>query len=342
MARPERIELIPGIQEHWSAKPICCGMVILLWLLALPAGAAPPSAVSEPPPWAYPVTPPDFKPVPDDGRIRKVPDSSAGYTLTQVRDGFLAPDWHPEDHAKMPGIVAHGRKPDVLACGYCHRADGPGGPENASLAGLPYAYIVQQLSDYRSGRRSTALPKRIPQAWMMALAKAVTAEEVREAARYFSSLKPRQNIRVVETDRVPKTYVANWFLGVQEGKESELLGERIVETPENLEWFESRDARATFVAYVPSGSIGKGAAIVIGDKTTKALACATCHGKNLKGQGAVPSIAGRSPSYVVRQLYEIQAGVRVGKGAALMKEPAARLSLDDMISVAAYLATLQP
>ena len=316
--------------------------VVLLCLLALPVGAAPPSAISGPPPWAYPVTPPDVKLIPDDGTIRKVPDSSAGYTLTQVRDGFLAPDWHPGDHPKMPKIVARGRKPDVLACGYCHRADGPGGPENASLAGLPYAYIVQQMSDYKSGRRSTALPKRVPQAFMMALAKAATDEEIREAAKYFSSLKPRQNIRVVETDRVPKTYVANWFLAAQEGKESELLGERIVETPENLERFESRDARATFVAYVPAGSISKGAAIVGGEKVEKALACATCHGKNLKGRGAVPSIAGRSPSYVVRQLYEIQTGVRAGKGAALMKEPVARLSLDDMISVAAYLASLKP
>ena len=242
----------------------------------------------------------------------------------------------------MPGIVAHGRKPDVLACGYCHRADGPGGPENAGLAGLPYAYIVQQMSDYKSGRRSTALPQRLPQSLMMALAKATTDEEIREAARYFSSLKPRQNIRVVETDRVPKTYVANWFLAVQEGNETEPLGERILETPQNLEQFENRDARATFVAYVPTGSISKGAAIASGKRVDKAPACTTCHGQNLKGRGAVPSIAGRSPSYVVRQLYDLQTGARTGKGAALMKKPVAQLNLDDMIAVAAYLASLKP
>jgi len=318
-----------------------CGVV--LWcLLAVPVGAAPPSAIGEPPPWAYPVPPVDQKPIPDDGTIRKVPDSNAGYTLTQLRDRFAAPDWHPGDHPKMPEIIAHGRKPDVLACGYCHRADGPGGPENASLAGLPYSYIVQQMSYYKSGRRSTAIPHRLPQALMMALAKAATDEEIREAARYFSLLNPRQNIRVVETDRVPKTYVANWFLGVQEGKESELLGERIVETPENLERFENRDARATFVAYVPTGSISKGAAIANGKRTEKAPACTTCHGKALRGENAVPSIAGRSPSYVIRQLYDIETGARTGRGAVLMKGQIARLSLDDMISVAAYLASLKP
>src|SRR6266700_1769244 len=243
--------------------------VVLLCVLALPVGAAlfsanSASAISEPPSWAYPVPSPDSKPIPDDGTIRKVPDSSAGYTLTQLRDRFEAPDWHPGDHPKMPEIVAHGRKPDVMACGFCHRADGLGGPENASLAGLPYAYIVQQMSDYKNGRRSTALPQRLPQAFMMALAKAATDEEIREAARYFSSLKPRQNMRVIETEKVPKTYVANWFLAVREGNETEPLGERIVETPENLERFESRDARATFVAYVPPGSIRRGAAIVKG------------------------------------------------------------------------------
>jgi len=313
-----------------------------LLLLVMTMGAAPPVAVEEPPQWAYPVTPPDFKFPPDDGSIRKVPDSKAGYTRTQVSDRFLAPDWHPEDHPEMPPIVAHGRKPDVLACGYCHRADGPGGPENASLAGLPYAYIVQQMSDYKNGTRTTALPDRVPQAWMIKLAKAATEKEIQEAARYFSSLKPRQNIRVVETDRVPKTYVGSWILVAEAGKESEPLGERIVETPEDLERFESRDTHATFTACVPVGSIRKGASIANGEGTEKALACATCHGKDLRGQGTVPSIAGRSPSYVMRQLYEFKNGFRAGKNAALMKRPVAGLSGNDMLSVAAYLASLKP
>ena len=30
-----------------------------------------------PPPWGYPVNPPDFKPPPDDGTLRRVPDSTA-------------------------------------------------------------------------------------------------------------------------------------------------------------------------------------------------------------------------------------------------------------------------
>ena len=314
---------------------------LLLCILAVVAGGAR-SAPSggEPPAWAYVIPPPDAKPARDDGKIRRVPDSAAGYTLKEVTDRFSAPDWHPGDHPKMPDIVAHGRKPDVNACGYCHRADGPGGPENASLAGLPYDYILEQMADYKNGKRSTALPKRLPQANMIALAKAATDEEIQGAAKYFSSLKPRENIRVVETARVSKTYVAGWVLAAKEGKEKEPLGRRIVEMPEDLERFESRDARATFVAYVPIGSLREGEAIIRGDRVGPP--CANCHGKDLHGHELAPSIAGRSPSYIVRQLYEMQTGARTGSGVMLMKAAVARLSPDEMIDVAAYLASLKP
>lgn len=300
------------------------------------------SAAGEPPAWAYPIPSPDSRPVPDSGAILRVPGTRAGYTRSQLRDRFLAPDWHPADHPKMPDIVAHGRKPDVYACGFCHRADGPGGPENASLAGLPYVYIVRQMSDFKSGKRSTALPERLPQAGMIALAKVLTEEEVEAAAKYFSSLKPRQALRVVETERVPKTYVANWFLAVQEGAEKEALGERIVETPENLEQFENRDTHSTFVAYVPPGSLREGASIVRGQRPSLAPPCATCHGSDLRGKEGAPSIAGRSPSYIVRQMYDIQTGARNGSGVLLMKPSVARLTPHAMIAVAAYLASLKP
>jgi cytochrome c553 len=59
----------------------------------------------------------------------------------------------PSDHGALPDIVANGRKPGVFACGFCHRATGPGGPENADLAGLPKSYIIQQdgrLQEWRA------------------------------------------------------------------------------------------------------------------------------------------------------------------------------------------------
>jgi cytochrome c553 len=316
----------------------------VLTLAVVAAGAgAPASAQDAPPAWAYVVNPPDFKPPVDDGRPRRVPDSTAAFTLTQLRDLFAAPDWHPSDHPEMPEVVARGRKPAVFACGFCHRADGPGGPENSSLAGLPASYIVQQMADFRSGARGTSVAERDPARYMIALSKAVTDAEVAAAAAYFSALRPRSNILVVESASVPKTSVAGWHLALQaSSREGELLGRRIVEVPEDLDRFESRDARARFVAYVPPGSVAQGRALAESGGGGVTMPCAACHGPGLKGLGGVPGIAGRSPSYVVRQLYDFQHGARAGASAALMTPAVETLGPDDRIALAAYAASLQP
>jgi cytochrome c553 len=128
--------------------------VIVCGLLAIRVA----TAADSPPAWAYTPNNPDYKPPVDDGKPVRVPDSTAGYTWSQLRDRFIAPVWHPSDHGALPDIVANGRKPGVFACGFCHRATGPGGPENADLAGLPKSYIIQQMADYKSGARGTALP----------------------------------------------------------------------------------------------------------------------------------------------------------------------------------------
>jgi cytochrome c553 len=314
----------------------------LLALLCSVCYPAPVDGAGEPPSWAYPVPPADLAAPADDGQPVQVPGSSVAYSVTQLRDIFAAADWHPDDHPPLPPVVAHGRPPAVYACGYCHRADGSGGPENARLAGLPYGYILQQLADLRSGARRTALPQRRPQAAMMALAKALAPDDARAAAAYFSTLRPRRNIRVVESRTVPKTITPGWFLAPAPGGAVEPIGERIIEVPENVTDFEHRDARAQFIAYVPPGSLARGAAIVAGAARGKTPACAGCHGTGLHGQGNVPGLAGRSPSYVVRQLYDMASGVRAGQAVQVMRGLVGRLDGNDMIDVAAYIASLEP
>src|SRR5438094_622544 len=71
-------------------------------------------------------------------------------------------------------------------------------------------------------------------------------------------------------------------------------------------------------------------------KTTQ---CAVCHGANLQGLGPVPGIAGRSPSYLVRQLYDMQVGSRKGEWTDLMKPVVAKLTAEDMINIVAYTAS---
>jgi len=310
-------------------------IVSILW------AGAPALSQEVPPPWAYPVNPPDFKPPPpDDGTPRKVPGSDLTLTLTQVRDLFYSPDWHPQDHPAQPEVVAKGRKPDVFACGFCHRADGPGGPENANLMGLPAAYIRQQIADFKSGARKSAVMDRAPMTLKVRLAKATNDEEVATAAAYFSSLKPRAVIRVVESETVPKTVVAAWFLVPAPGGGTEPIGERIIEIADDVERFVSRDTRVTFTAHVPTGSIQKGRALAAGQNG--AVPCGTCHGADLKGAGDIPGLAGKSPTYLFRQLYDYKHGVRAGPASAAMVPSVEKLTTGDMIALSAYAGSLAP
>jgi cytochrome c553 len=300
--------------------------------------SAPPSSF---PAWAYPWVP-DFKVTPADDVPQHVPDSAASFTIKQERDLFFVPDWHPEDHPAMPDVVAHGRMPDVRACGSCHRAAGTGGPENASLAGLPAAYIVQQIEDYKSGARKFAGPQRGPSVLMTAIAKASNEEEIKSAAAYFSALKPATNIKVVETDTVPVTQIARVFYMLVKDGGTEPIGPRIIETPVDAAQFEHRDTRSQFIAYVPKGSIAKGEVLAATGGAGITTPCITCHGPDLRGVAPIPGIAGRSPSYLVRQLYDFQQHARAGSAGAPMGPVVEKLSPDDMISLAAYVTSLTP
>lgn len=299
-------------------------------------------AQGQPPQWAYPVNPPGFKAAADDGSIRKVPASGVGYTLTQTRDRFMASDWHPTDYPALPAIVAAGRKPEVFACGYCHRANGAGGPENANIAGLPAQYVINQMKLFQTGERRSAMPNRMPVMLKSTLAKSISDEEVRVAADYFASLSPVYNIRVVESDTSPATKVAGWVLIGDHNGAQEPIDGRIVETPNDVEQFELRDSRAQFTAYVPRGSIARGKALSAGRQTTGTQACTKCHGAYLRGAELVPPLAGRSPSYLMRQLVDFQSGLRGGSAATDMKAVVASLSSDDMRDLVAYLASVQP
>ena len=324
------------------------------------AGQGASGASSVPPPWAYvvappPATPPAQRPAQppaDDPTPRHVPGSNMALTWRQVRDFTNVPDWHPEDHPPMPDIVAHGRPPDVrFGCGYCHLPNGKGRPENAGVAGLPAAYIVQQMADYKNGLRKSSEPRMGPPALMLALAKNANDAEVKAAAEYFSRLKFTPWIKVVETNTPPKAEIVGGMFMAIPGGGTEPIGKRVLEMPEDRERAELRDSQSGFIAYVPFGSIKKGeelvttgGAKVVGGKIApgKTIQCSICHGQDLKGLGPVPGIAGRSPSYTARQLYDMQHGNRTGLGAELMKAIVANLTEEDIISIVAYTASRMP
>ena len=288
------------------------------------------------PDWAFPTTD-KVQPqtVPDDGGPKTAPGSDKTYTRKQIDDLFNPPDWYPDMHPPMPQVVAHGNAPNVRACAACHLPTGTGHDESAYVAALPVRYTIEQMADYKSGARKGS-------GSMTTIAQHITADEISAAAAYFALLKARKWIRVVETDVVPKTYVGpgNKRLRLPGGG-TEPIGDRIIEIPENEDVVLNRDPRLGFIALVPRGSIAKGEALATtgGGKT---VACALCHGATLQGLGNVPPIAGRQATYIVRQLFMIQDGSRSGPSAALMQQVVQKLSVDDMLALAAYTASLTP
>jgi cytochrome c553 len=324
----------------------------LLLIAALDSGGQVPAktaAVTDGvlPIWAYPVLPPRLPhtgPRPaamPDETLRHVPGSSAGYTKAQIGTLFGAPDWFPNQHPKMPAVVSEGRRPDVGACGHCHLPNGFGRPENSSVEGLPAEYMIQQIEDFKSGARHSSEPRLASVTAMTAAAKAATPEEIKEAVAYLASIKPARWIRVVEADEIPKTHVASLTMVVDQPASTEPIAHRVIEVAEDFEQFELRNPQSGFVAYAPVGSVKRGEALAQ-KGSDKVMGCITCHGANFKGIGQIPSIAGRSPSMMTRQLIDFQTGARNGAGAAMMRPVVAQMTNDDIVALTAYLASLDP
>lgn len=322
-------------------RPSLWSLCLLTCSFASTALVAQNPAPQTPLPWAYALNTPGLPPPEEDGEPKRVPGSALEFVFTQPRDLYSPPDWHPADHPAMPSIVAEGRNPGVFACGYCHLPNGQGRPENASLAGLPAEYIMQQMADYRAGLRRSSEPAMGPPANMLIVGRNATEAEAAAAAAYFASLTPRKWIRVVETEMVPETVVSGSMFIAKEDGGQEPIGARILEMPEDLERTELRDSHSGFIAYVPVGSIARGRELA--EQTAgRTKPCALCHGEDLRGLGPVPALAGRSPSYLARQLYDLQSGARRGLWSPLMAPVVAELTTADILNLAAYAASLEP
>jgi cytochrome c553 len=288
-------------------------------------------------------------------RPRQVPDSTASYSLVDIRDGGNVIDWFPQDHPAMPDIIRLGPAKMTVGrrgCGFCHLPNGLGRPENAPTAALPVAYFAQQLRDFRDGLRRSADPRKPNTNTMIDLARAMTEDEILQSAQYFAAVPWRTRVRVIETPLVPRTrIVGNLFLPTEDARTEPIAG-RIIEVPEDEERADRlRDPRSGFIAYVPEGSLARGKHLVtlggaqvvngqiVQGKTTP---CTACHGPDLMGVADVPPIAGRSPSYLARQLFDVQQGTRRGPGTDLMKIIVAKLTPGDMADIAAYVASRFP
>jgi cytochrome c553 len=262
--------------------------------------------------------------------IVKAPGSTKEYEAAKIAGNANPPDWFPDEHPAAPKAVTGGQG-IRFACGSCHLMSGQSHSEAADIAGQPAAYLIRQISYYKSGARKD-------DARMGPIAKATSDEDIREAAEYFASLKPSVFVKVIETATPPKTFIATAgrHRQLDPAGGTEPIGHRIIEIPEDPFRTEIRDPHSGFIAYVPPGSIAKGEALV------KDGQCAKCHGDALRGKGENPRLAGLQPLTIARQLFDLRYGSSAGEAAAPMKAVVAKLSEDDIIAISSYLGSLPP
>jgi cytochrome c553 len=151
---------------------------------------------------------------------------------------------------------------------------------------------------------------------------------------------------------VPRTRIQGNLFIATETERTEPIAGRIIEVPADQVQAELyRNPHSGWVAYAPIGSVARGrelvttgGSMVVGNQVVqgKTTACSGCHGKDLMGTDDVPPLAGRSPSYLARQLYDFQQGTRNGASAPLMRPVVANLTDEDMVAITAYLASLGP
>jgi cytochrome c553 len=324
-----------------ASRAWAVGLCLLSCLPPLPAAAGDAAIAGTVPAWLFPQNP--LTAAEDNAvsaQIEHLKGSRLGYTQAQLTDLLFAPDWHPESHAPPPQIVLHGREPGVYACGYCHLPTGQGRPENSSLAGLPAAYIVQQVLDMKAAARHSAWHGAafVPVDLMRDVAATVSDMELAAAAGYFAAQPLRPRVTVIERARIPRMRVAAWIYVRDPRGGEEPLGQRLIEWAPDLTRHERRDEDLRYTAFVPPCSVNRGREIAM-QGLPGVQACAGCHGQHLRGTGLMPPLAGRSPTYLLRQLVAFQTRDRAGLMAVPMQAVVAKLQLSDLIAVAAYAAS---
>jgi len=312
-------------------------VLLLLAVLTVAAAAQNPTPTTIPnglPEWAFNIPDKVQPPEPKVPAVVRATGAAKEMEATAVAGNANPPDWFPDEHPAPPRSV---KGPMPNACGSCHLMSGQGHPESADIAGMPAAYIIRQMTYFKSGARKE-------EARMGPIARAVADEDVRQAAEYFASVTPIPFVKVIETATPPKTYVSAdaRHRRIMPDGGTESIGRRIIQVPDDPMRTTIRDPHSGFTAYVPPGSIAKGKALVETGGSGKTIQCAICHGDRLTGLGEVPRLAGLQPVYIARQLITMQNGASAGANAALMKKPVAKLSEDDIIAISAYLGSLPP
>ena len=147
---------------------------------------------------------------------------------------------------------------------------------------------------------------------MNVMTKQMTPEEMHAAAEYFASLPYKPWIKVVEADTVPRPVIHGVSAyGAAADGSREVIGDRIVELPEDEARTDLRDDASGFVAYVPPGAVGKGRALAETAEGER-QPCGACHGARLEGNPAAgaPRLSGLGWTYASQQIERFSKGER--------------------------------
>ena len=86
--------------------------------------------------------------------------------------------------AALKPDLAKGQEKSAQVCVACHTADGSrGSPANPIIAGQHADYLVKQLHEFKSKKRSNAV--------MMGMAEPLTDAEMRDVSAYYASKQPK-------------------------------------------------------------------------------------------------------------------------------------------------------
>ena len=85
-------------------------------------------------------------------------------------------------NALAAGDAEKGKQKAAQVCGACHGPEGnkPSAPDQPVLAGQYPDYLVQALSDYKSGRRNNPI--------MKGMVATLSDQDIEDVSAYFSSL----------------------------------------------------------------------------------------------------------------------------------------------------------
>ena len=177
------------------------------------------------PEWAYNIPDKVQPPEPRVPATVRAAGSSREYEASAIAGNANPPDWFPDEHPPAP---PERERPDAERVRVVPPDVGPGTPRVRRHRG--HAGRIHRPADevFKSGARKE-------EGRMGPIARAVSDEDVNEAAAYFAALTPAPFVKVLEAATPPKTYISAdaRHRRIHPDGGTGPIGRRIIQVPED-------------------------------------------------------------------------------------------------------------